>query len=151
MVWNLTGISLDPITDLTIVITFLFGMTLTVCVVCLKVILGGGRRELTPRDFVDPEYPEKDGHREDGRNIIRKYIWRCHQGAYWVEEVTTPLMFPFLRSYTVFYICVIFFRYLHGLLWEFLARPYDNLCIVLLTIFTFFPYPHKWGQTNWVA
>ncbi|XP_022104181.1 alkaline phosphatase-like isoform X2 [Acanthaster planci] len=39
-----------------------------------EVILGGGRRELTSRDFIDPEYPEKDGHREDGRNIINEWL-----------------------------------------------------------------------------
>ena len=43
-----------------------------------QVIMGGGRRELTPRDFIDPEYPEKDGHREDGRNIIRTYSSNRH-------------------------------------------------------------------------
>ena len=50
----------------------------------IEVILGGGRAQFLPIDSEDPEYPERNGTRTDGRNLIdewaiqsneRKYVW----------------------------------------------------------------------------
>ncbi|XP_022104207.1 alkaline phosphatase-like isoform X3 [Acanthaster planci] len=39
-----------------------------------KVILGGGRREMTPTNFSDYEYPFLKGRRTDGRNLIDEWL-----------------------------------------------------------------------------
>ncbi|XP_071805530.1 alkaline phosphatase-like [Asterias amurensis] len=78
-----------------------------------EVIMGGGRRELTPRDFIDPEYPEKDGHREDGRNIIQewllnkplessKYVWNLDDFNNVDPDETDHLIALFERSHMQF-------------------------------------------------
>ena len=36
----------------------------------LQVFLGGGRSKFMPSSMADPEYPEKRGDREDGRNLF---------------------------------------------------------------------------------
>lgn len=50
----------------------------------LDVILGGGRRHFLPDSEADPEYPDKTGDRDDGENLIarwlagdqqRRYVW----------------------------------------------------------------------------
>jgi len=40
----------------------------------IDVILGGGRAYLMPRDAADPEYPEHNGLRADGTNLIDKWV-----------------------------------------------------------------------------
>ena len=40
----------------------------------IDVILGGGRREFMPTELADPEYPEKQGARDDGRNLIDEWL-----------------------------------------------------------------------------
>ena len=57
-----------------------------------KVFFGGGRRNFYPNFSPDPEYPNKNGSREDGRNLIDewekahaqrndkyKYVWNRDQ------------------------------------------------------------------------
>ncbi|XP_012277705.1 alkaline phosphatase [Orussus abietinus] len=39
----------------------------------INVILGGGRRHFVPKVTTDPEEPEKDGRRLDGRNLIDEW------------------------------------------------------------------------------
>ncbi len=58
----------------------------------IDVILGGGRRHMLPHTVNDPEYPDKQGRRDDERNLIdawvdasnkRTYVWNAEQfGAY---------------------------------------------------------------------
>jgi alkaline phosphatase len=60
------------------------------CVDVIQVILGGGRRELTPTSVLDPEN-NRPGRREDGKNLIEtwlkskadgkasKYVWTRDQ------------------------------------------------------------------------
>lgn len=36
-------------------------------------ILGGGRRHFVPKVTLDPEEPEKEGRRLDGRNLIEEW------------------------------------------------------------------------------
>lgn len=38
-----------------------------------QVILGGGRRHFVPKVALDPEDPEKEGRRLDGRNLIDEW------------------------------------------------------------------------------
>ncbi|MEM7080533.1 MAG: alkaline phosphatase [Pseudomonadota bacterium] len=54
----------------------------------LDVILGGGRVQFLPTDVSDPEYPQVQGRRTDGRNLIeawlaardgRTYVWNSAQ------------------------------------------------------------------------
>ena len=43
---------------------------------CFQVIIGGGRRYMTPRGTKDPEYPQafsSRGKRKDGRNLINEW------------------------------------------------------------------------------
>ncbi|NKB97827.1 MAG: alkaline phosphatase [Pseudomonadales bacterium] len=40
------------------------------------VILGGGRAQFMPSDMADPEYPEKKGLRDDGRDLIQEWLKR---------------------------------------------------------------------------
>ncbi|XP_041480447.1 alkaline phosphatase-like [Lytechinus variegatus] len=40
----------------------------------MNVIMGGGRRELTPRNVEDPEYDGDYGQRRDGRNLIEDWL-----------------------------------------------------------------------------
>jgi alkaline phosphatase len=60
----------------------------------LDVILGGGRREFLPTDTTDPEYPNQQGRRDDGRNLIeewlagapdRQFAWHGDTLAQWAE------------------------------------------------------------------
>ena len=61
----------------------------------IDVILGGGRREFMPTELADPEYPEKQGARDDGRNLIdewlaadssRRYAWNGDTLAQWLAS-----------------------------------------------------------------
>ena len=54
----------------------------------IEVIFGGGRREFIPESQSDPEYPDKKGEREDGRNLLMEwkekypnaeYVWNKKQ------------------------------------------------------------------------
>lgn len=38
-----------------------------------EVILGGGRQKFLPRTVADPEYPDRTGDRDDGRNLIDEW------------------------------------------------------------------------------
>lgn len=40
----------------------------------IDVILGGGRREFLPKETPDPEYPDQQGRRDDGRNLIEEWL-----------------------------------------------------------------------------
>ncbi|XP_072017444.1 alkaline phosphatase-like [Amphiura filiformis] len=44
----------------------------------VQVVLAGGREDLLPEDTADPEYPDMNGKRTDGRNIIREWV-RSHR------------------------------------------------------------------------
>ena len=59
----------------------------------IDVIFGGGRREFMPTEMSDPEYPNKQGARDDGRNLIdewlaadsnRRYAWNGDTIAQWL-------------------------------------------------------------------
>ena len=61
----------------------------------IDVIMGGGRREFMPKELADPEYPEKQGARDDGRNLIdewlaadsrRRYAWNGDTLAQWLAS-----------------------------------------------------------------
>ena len=70
----------------------------------IDVILGGGRREFMPTEMSDPEYPNKQGARDDGRNLIdewlaadsnRRYAWNGDTIAQWLaapEPLSGQLM-----------------------------------------------------------
>jgi len=45
----------------------------------IEVVLGGGRAYLTPTSVADPEYPQRNGLRRDGRNLIQE--WTAAQPA----------------------------------------------------------------------
>ena len=56
----------------------------------LDVILGGGRAQFLPDRETDPEYPQRTGRRDDGRNLIdewlstdttRQYVWNGSEFA----------------------------------------------------------------------
>ncbi|MFP6836996.1 MAG: alkaline phosphatase [Pseudomonadales bacterium] len=56
----------------------------------IEVILGGGRAQFMPTETADPEYPELQGERTDGANLIdrwlggdsgREYVWNAQQLA----------------------------------------------------------------------
>jgi alkaline phosphatase len=40
----------------------------------IEVVMGGGRAYLTPTGVADPEYPQKNGLRRDGRNLIQEWV-----------------------------------------------------------------------------
>ena len=77
----------------------------------IDVILGGGRREFMPTEMSDPEYPNKQGARDDGRNLIdewlaadsnRRYAWNGDTIAQWLaapEPLTGQLMGLFEPSH----------------------------------------------------
>lgn len=44
-----------------------------------QVILGGGRRHFVSKVTQDPEEPDKEGRRLDGRNLITEWM-KNHQG-----------------------------------------------------------------------
>ena len=70
----------------------------------IDVIFGGGRREFMPTEMSDPEYPNKQGARDDGRNLIdewlaadsnRRYAWNGDTIAQWLaahEPLSGQLM-----------------------------------------------------------
>jgi alkaline phosphatase len=77
----------------------------------IDVILGGGRREFMPTEKSDPEYPNKQGARDDGRNLIdewlaadsnRRYAWNGDTIAQWLaapEPLSGQLMGLFEPSH----------------------------------------------------
>ena len=48
----------------------------------IDVVLGGGRRGFMPAQQPDPEYPDKAGRREDGRDLVAE--WRQRSGGSYV-------------------------------------------------------------------
>ena len=46
------------------------------------VLLGGGRTQFMPRGQADPEYPDKTGGRNDGRDLVAQWKARHPEGAY---------------------------------------------------------------------
>src|SRR5690625_251507 len=46
------------------------------------VIFGGGRRHFLPAGQPDPEYPDRSGRRQDGRDLIAEWQARHPQGAF---------------------------------------------------------------------
>lgn len=48
----------------------------------LEVVLGGGRRGFLPRSMSDPEYPDKTGERDDGRNLTKEWLEKYPDSAY---------------------------------------------------------------------
>lgn len=77
----------------------------------IDVIFGGGRREFMPTEMSDPEYPNKQGARDDGRNLIdewlaadsnRRYAWNGDTIAQWLaapEPLSGQLMGLFEPSH----------------------------------------------------
>ena len=53
----------------------------------IDVIFAGGRREFIPNNETDPEYPDKKGDREDGRNLIGEWVDKHPNSMYvWNKE-----------------------------------------------------------------
>ncbi len=50
-------------------------------------ILGGGRQYFYPNDVPDPEYSDKFGRREDGRNLIDQWLTQHEQEGSTAEYV----------------------------------------------------------------
>jgi alkaline phosphatase len=50
----------------------------------LEVAMGGGRSRFLPETATDPEYPNKQGARKDGRNLIEEWQRRYGAGAAYV-------------------------------------------------------------------
>lgn len=48
----------------------------------IDVALGGGRREFMPATQMDPEYPQRRGHRRDGRDLVQAWRERHPEGRY---------------------------------------------------------------------
>ena len=48
----------------------------------IDVIMGGGRRHFQPLSVADPEYPQQNGKRSDGRDLIAEWQARNPDGAY---------------------------------------------------------------------
>lgn len=48
----------------------------------LEVALGGGRSKFTPTDVRDPEYPNRNGERMDGRNLPDEWTKKFKDSAY---------------------------------------------------------------------
>lgn len=48
----------------------------------IEVIFAGGRRELTPNNETDPEYPDLKGERLDGRNLIQEWVEKFTNSQY---------------------------------------------------------------------
>jgi len=52
----------------------------------LEVVLGGGRRHFLPKAAQDPEYKNKHGKREDGRNLISEYQEKFNAHYVWNKK-----------------------------------------------------------------
>ncbi len=53
----------------------------------LEVALGGGRRNFLPRSMPDPEYPQQQGKRLDGRNLMDEWQkQRPHAASVWNKK-----------------------------------------------------------------
>ncbi len=48
----------------------------------LEVVLGGGRRSFLPRSAADPEYADRRGERDDGRDLTKEWTDRYPGSAY---------------------------------------------------------------------
>lgn len=48
----------------------------------LRVAMGGGRSNFLPRETADPEYPDRTGRREDGRDLVAEWRARHPDGTY---------------------------------------------------------------------
>ena len=49
----------------------------------LEVVLGGGRRNFLPVTSPDPEYSDKTGRRQDGRNLIEEWLRKPRAAYVW--------------------------------------------------------------------
>ncbi len=47
-----------------------------------RVLMGGGRSNFLPQTLADPEYPQEQGRRKDGRDLTAEWQQRHPQGAY---------------------------------------------------------------------
>lgn len=53
----------------------------------IEVIFAGGRREFMANNMSDPEYPDKKGNREDGRNLTQAWLNKHPKSIYvWNKE-----------------------------------------------------------------
>ncbi|XP_067051461.1 alkaline phosphatase-like isoform X3 [Acropora muricata] len=53
----------------------------------IEVIFAGGRREFMANNMSDPEYPDKKGDREDGRNLTQAWLNKHQKSIYvWNKE-----------------------------------------------------------------
>ena len=53
----------------------------------IEVIFAGGRREFLANNMSDPEYPDKKGDREDGRNLTQAWLNKHPKSIYvWNKE-----------------------------------------------------------------
>ena len=50
------------------------------------IVLGGGRSKFLPKDVTDPEYPDKNGARSDGRNLIDEWTARDASHTFVFDE-----------------------------------------------------------------
>ncbi|XP_068755038.1 alkaline phosphatase-like [Montipora capricornis] len=48
----------------------------------IDVIFAGGREKFMPNKVTDPEYPDKKGGREDGRNLIQEWVAKYPNSVY---------------------------------------------------------------------
>lgn len=49
-----------------------------------EVLFGGGRRYFMPTGEADPEYPDRRGHRADGRNLVARWLERAGSGGRYI-------------------------------------------------------------------
>lgn len=48
----------------------------------LEIAIGGGRENFLPADASDPEYPERKGRRQDGRNLTQEWTAKSERNVY---------------------------------------------------------------------
>lgn len=52
----------------------------------IEVVLGGGRKHFLPKTAIDPEYRDKTGKRNDGRNLIAEYQAKTGAAFVWNQQ-----------------------------------------------------------------
>lgn len=72
----------------------------------LQVIMGGGRKFMTPKNMSDVEYPTQTKHngtRKDGRNLVQEWIDRTKNKVHFLFPRFTPFAFmlPFINLITL--------------------------------------------------
>ncbi len=74
----------------------------------LEIAMGGGRRNFLPQTAADPEYPNKKGVRQDGRNLMQEWqkqypqstvMWNQQQFDEWDIEQNGHVLGLFERSH----------------------------------------------------